>query len=77
MTVLLNTICLAFHCLFLSDMDLSRHHRARKLPGSPKILAQHKSHGKRKATEEKKSFHHPQPLVKSDLHLGIELFAGV
>ncbi|XP_015282298.1 PREDICTED: autoimmune regulator [Gekko japonicus] len=55
---------------FPKDMDLGRHRKARKLPASPKILAQHKSHGKRKATEEKEPSHHPQPLVKGDPHLG-------
>ncbi|KAL8187576.1 UNVERIFIED_CONTAM: hypothetical protein K2H54_051383 [Gekko kuhli] len=55
---------------FPKDMDLGRHRRARKFPASPKILAQHKSHGKRKAAEEKEPSHYPQLLVKGDLHLG-------
>ncbi|XP_077205387.1 autoimmune regulator isoform X4 [Paroedura picta] len=55
---------------FPKDMDLSRHRRAKKLPGSPKVQAQQKSHGKRKATEEKEPSHHPHPLVKGDPHLG-------
>ncbi|XP_060096843.1 autoimmune regulator [Heteronotia binoei] len=55
---------------FPKDMDLGRLRRARKLPASPKILAQHKSHGKRKATEEKEPSHHSKLLVKGDPHLG-------
>uniref|UniRef100_A0ACB8FA85 Uncharacterized protein n=1 Tax=Sphaerodactylus townsendi TaxID=933632 RepID=A0ACB8FA85_9SAUR len=55
---------------FPRDMDLGKNRRARKLPASPKILAQHKSQGKRKATEEKDPSCHPQPLVKGDPHLG-------
>ncbi|XP_048362862.1 autoimmune regulator-like [Sphaerodactylus townsendi] len=54
---------------FPRDMDLGKNRRARKLPASPKILAQHKSQGKRKATEEKDPSCHPQPLVKGDPHL--------
>nr|XP_056706407.1 autoimmune regulator [Euleptes europaea] len=51
---------------FPKDMDLGKHRKARKLPASPKILAQHKPQGKRKATEEKDPSHHPQSLVKDD-----------
>ncbi|XP_054839880.1 autoimmune regulator [Eublepharis macularius] len=55
---------------FPKDMDLGRHRRARKLTASPKILAQPKSQGKRKATEEKDPLHLPQPLLKGDPHFG-------
>ncbi|XP_062988448.1 autoimmune regulator [Elgaria multicarinata webbii] len=55
---------------FPKEMDLGRHRRARKLPSCPKILAQHKPQGKRKAAEEKDSSHLLQPSAKGDSHLG-------
>ncbi|KAJ6669215.1 hypothetical protein lerEdw1_008024 [Lerista edwardsae] len=55
---------------FPKDLDFSRHRRARKPPTSPKVLAQHKSQGKRKAPEEKESSHLPPSSVKGDTHHG-------
>ncbi|CAI5775326.1 autoimmune regulator isoform X1 [Podarcis lilfordi] len=56
---------------FPKDLDLSRYcSRARKLASSPKVLTQHKSQGKRKATDEKDALHPPQLSAKGDPHLG-------
>nr|XP_028586580.1 autoimmune regulator isoform X1 [Podarcis muralis] len=56
---------------FPKDLDLSRYcSRARKLASSPKVLTQHKSQGKRKATDEKDALHPPQLSGKGDPHLG-------
>ncbi|XP_061493692.1 autoimmune regulator [Rhineura floridana] len=56
---------------FPKDMDFSRYHiRPRKLPTSPKVLTQHKSQGKRKATEEKDGLHPPQPSARGAPQLG-------
>uniref|UniRef100_A0A8D0HPM3 Autoimmune regulator n=1 Tax=Sphenodon punctatus TaxID=8508 RepID=A0A8D0HPM3_SPHPU len=57
---------------FPKDVDLSRQRRARKPSTSPKMLAQHKQQGKRKAPEERDSPQPTQPSMKCSSHPGTE-----